>query len=245
MRTRPRFVHTATLVVASLVLVLAWVSSASGSAGRAMKLGRHNCSGTANNAKCSGNQATTSLNWDTTFGSVPATGGFVAQGDPAIMGVTNPEYRIDPHEIVAVEGYGSDWGGYFLGVDGGVAATNIGDGGFGVSGTGTVGVQADGREVGVDATGPVGVHAAGDVALQAEGAVNFSSAGLVGIPAGQDSKTVTPGLDINPQSKVLATVQSPTGDLDRVIRHDGTDSFTIRLKAVATQTVTVAYFVIS
>jgi hypothetical protein len=91
----------------------------------------------------------------------------------------------------------------------------------------------------------VGLEATGPTAIRADGAVTFSSAGLVAIPAGQSSKTVSLNLDINPQTKVLATVQSPTGDLDRVIRHDDADSFTIRLKAAATQTVTVAYFVIS
>jgi len=60
--------------------------------------------------------------------------------------------------------------------------------------------------------------------------------------------TVSPGIDLTAGSKVLATLQTSAGGtttVHRVVRDTANDMFTIYLTAPATQSCTVAWFVIS
>lgn len=134
--------------------------------------------------------------------------------------------------------------------------------GFGVFGTGTVGVGGSSRDAtGVQGRGLRGVHGItvrvdgvgvlaqveeAGTALEAKGPVKFSSAGLATIAAGTNSVTITPGqyLTINANSKILCTLQSPGGILLNVIRNPN-NTFTINLAGNATADVIVAWFLIS
>jgi hypothetical protein len=221
--------------VAVAAIVVASTSAATGTAGAPVLLGRHNCSGSVDDTTCSGGQRTTSIDWDRNAGAIPANAGLAIQGDPAVIGATNPQYAFDSEWITGVAGFGSDRGGFFYGVNAGV----VGDSeDVGVEGSSpAIGVRADGGDIGLVTTG--------DVALSAEGAVAFSSAGVAEILSGRASTRVTPGVPIGFDTKVLATVQSRGGTLRRVaLDTSGTDAFTIWLTAPARQRVTVAYFVI-
>ena len=60
--------------------------------------------------------------------------------------------------------------------------------------------------------------------------------------------TVSPGIDLTAGAKVLATLQTSAGGtttVHRVVRDTANDMFTIYLTAPATQSCTVAWFVIS
>jgi hypothetical protein len=211
-----------TVAVASLVL--AGATMAEGTTGNPVLLGRHNCSGTVTDRTCSGGTRTTSIDWNLDLNPVPINTGLAVDGDPGILGTTNPEY-VQPTEIIAgVEGFGSDAGAFLYGVDWGA-----------VTRAEYVGLDAHGGEVGVQATG--------DVAIEADGAVAFSSSGLVTVPEGRRTARVTVEDGVNLESKVLAMAQTPGGSVKRVLRGDG--EITIVLAAAATRNVEIAYFVIS
>jgi len=80
------------------------------------------------------------------------------------------------------------------------------------------------------------------------GRVGFSTSGLATIAAGKSSVTVSPGFDIGPTSKVLATLQGDPGG-STVVRYLSNDivndRFTIHLSANAVAATPVAWFVIS
>lgn len=86
-------------------------------------------------------------------------------------------------------------------------------------------------------------------ALRSSGRVRFEkSAGLATIAATSNKVTVSPGIDLTAGSKVLATLQTSAGGtttVHRVVRDTANDEFTIYLTAPATQSCTVAWFVIS
>jgi hypothetical protein len=75
--------------------------------------------------------------------------------------------------------------------------------------------------------------------------VKFSSAGLATIPQGKTHVTISPGLDITPETKVLATLQSAGGTLSRVGRNFAADTIRFSLTGPAAQPVIVAYLIIS
>jgi len=138
----------------------------------------------------------------------------------------------------------------FVGVAGdsftgtGVSGVN-GSGGTGVSGhspNGT-GVVGDGQYgIGVLASSYFGT------ALKAQGAVEFSTATLATIPAGSSSVTVSPGIDLTSDSKILCTLLSNPGP-GRVLRYVSVnavaDTFTVFLSFNASAPTKVASFVIS
>jgi len=135
--------------------------------------------------------------------------------------------------------------------------------GFGVFGTGAVGVGGRSPNgTGVKGTGARGIHGittkvdgvsvlaeieeVKGTALEAKGPVKFSSAGLATIAAGTNSVTITPGqyLTIDANSKILCTLQSPGGVLLNVIRNPN-NTLTVNLTGNATADVIVAWFLIS
>jgi hypothetical protein len=72
------------------------------------------------------------------------------------------------------------------------------------------------------------------------------AAGLAKIAAGSSSVVVKPvGVDVTSDTKILVTPQSRGGTVQRVSRNAAMDAFQIFLTQPATQTVIVAYFVIS
>jgi hypothetical protein len=91
----------------------------------------------------------------------------------------------------------------------------------------------------------IGVQTEGLTALVADGQVQFSTAGLASIQAGQSWVVVDPGLDVTAQTKVLVTPQTAGGTVQRVSRSLADDTFRIYLNQPATSKVVVAYFVIS
>jgi hypothetical protein len=212
----------ATVAIASLVL--AGATMADGTTGNPVLLGRHNCSGTVTDRTCSGGTRTTSIDWDLDGNPVPLNTGLAVEGDPGIIGTSNPEYVQATEIIAGIEAFGNDAGAYLDGINWGAVARSD-----------QVGLDARGGEVGVQATG--------DVAIEADGAVAFSSAGLVTVPEGRRTARVTVEDGVNPDSKVLAMAQTPGGSVKRVLRGDG--EITIVLAAAATRNVEIAYFVIS
>lgn len=148
-------------------------------------------------------------------------------GDPLIIGGSNSSTNMQTEWEVT-------GGGLYLHADGGtVAPLHI---------VSADGAQAPGMSI---YSQTVGVEISAPTAIQAGGAVKFSSAGLATIAAGKTSVTIVPGIDITANTKVLVTPQSGGGTVQRVGRNASADSFQIVLTKAATQTMTVAYFVIS
>lgn len=133
----------------------------------------------------------------------------------------------------AIAGWIDGNGSTSIGVHGGAG----GGGGIGVhgyiDGGGGIAMVADASRA-----------ASGD-ALHVIGAARFSTAGLATIPKGQASVTVSPGVPITTNTKVLATLQSGGGIFQRVGRSPTSGTITLHLTAAATAPVTVAYLVLS
>jgi hypothetical protein len=222
---------TAGGVVAAL-FAAASATTAEGASGDGLVLGQNNWSTT-----------TTYLNWHSNIQPIPNSGLAVVGMQTGAVFATNEEYvHGDPTWIDGIRAFGNDRGGFFYGVNDGVVATSE-----------DVGLDASAQELGVKASGDTAVEAVGDnvglvangpVAIRAEGAVSFSSAGLLTIPIGASSAAVTPGTDITGSSMILATAQTPGGQVLRVARNSTADTLRIYLTAPASQAVQVAYFVI-
>jgi len=225
----------AVAIAATLALfVVAHQSSpASGARGDALVLGQTNAS-----------PVTTYLNWRRALYPMPESGLAVVGAQTGAVFATNEEYSVvgDPGWIDGIRAFGNDRGAFLYGVDVGAETSSE-----------YVGLSANGGELGVSASGDTGVQAAGDwiglhatgeVAIQAEGAVSFSSAGVVTVPAGATSAAVKPGTDVFASSMVLATAQTPGGEIMRVSKNPDTDTIRVHLVSPATRPVQVAYFVI-
>lgn len=177
-------------------------------------------------------------------------------GGAAIQAFGGPgTFSRAPHGGIGVRAIGAN-----TGVIGAVTGTSIpAVSGIGIFGTGPLGVAGSsptGTGVrGIGARGVHGVTKQGDgvgvlaevqeagTAFEAKGPVKFSSAGLATIATGTSNVTVSPGqyLAVDPNSKILATLQSPGGVLLNVIRNPN-NTFTINLTANATADVIVAWF---
>jgi hypothetical protein len=132
----------------------------------------------------------------------------------------------------------------------GSSESYVGTYGTSPAGTGVFGNSASGSGVAGWTDNGIGVTAAvrdGGTALQAQGPVRFSTATLATIPVGATSVTVTPGIDLTADSKVLCTVQSDPGNrsIHYVVVNPSTNSYTVFLSGKAASPVTVACFVIS
>jgi len=127
-------------------------------------------------------------------------------------------HAIDHPRNIGVVGLGSDWGGYFFGIDRGIVAQSVED-------------------------GPA-VSARGDTAIQATGTLKFNAAGTATVPAGSQSVAITPHVDLTVgHPKVFVTVQSAGGTFKRV-GISGTQ-LTLFLTSAAQGNVKLAYFIIS
>ena len=83
-------------------------------------------------------------------------------------------------------------------------------------------------------------------ALRTIGRVRFdNSVGIATVPAGTHGVTVTPGIDLQTTSAVVATLQGPAGGalVERVSVNATTDQFTIYLTKNTTAAVKVAWHV--
>ena len=131
--------------------------------------------------------------------------------------------------------------------------------GIGVQGTGgAFGVRGYGTEataVGVygktdGATGIAGQFeasgAAGSFGISVLGRAEFSTAGVASVASGVSQKTVTPGVELTSNTKVLATLQSDAGGatVAWVEVSTGPDTFTVHFTAATGQACSVAWFVI-
>jgi hypothetical protein len=218
-------------IAALLVAAAMAAPSASGANGDPLLLGQPNWS-----------TSTTYLNWHRAVQQMPNSGLAVVGMQAGGVFATSEEYVRQSTWIDGVRAFGNDRGGYFYGVDDGIVAESEYVGldarapELGVRGEGHTGVEAVGGSVGVVARGPV--------AIDAQGAVSFSSAGLVTIPVGASSAPATPGTDITADSMILATAQTPGGQILRVAKNVTADTIRVYLANPATQAVQVAYFVI-
>jgi hypothetical protein len=120
-------------------------------------------------------------------------------------------------------------------------ATSMGVLGKSTIGTAVRGETDSGVAVKAEATGT-------GRALETVGPVRFSSAGLDIIATGTNAKQVTPGVDLNSQSKVLVTLNGNPGtgiSMHRVGINGTTDQFTVFLTGNATADAKFSWFVIS
>ena len=120
------------------------------------------------------------------------------------------------------------------GLSWGVRGTTSSSSGSGVVGqafanTGaTFGVQGSVNSPG--GTGVNAVNAVGGVALRAAGRLKFSTSGVATISGGATSRTITPGVDINPSSFVLLTPKANIGTRALWFTTDGpNERFTIHM----------------
>lgn len=134
--------------------------------------------------------------------------------------------------------------------------------GVGVGGAGATAVQGLGDEIGVSGfafdEGGIGVRGSvastgiggsfeapnEGVALKADGPVQFSSAGIATIPAGTKQATVTPGVPVDGQSKILCTLIDDPGLSRLLYAQPGTNAFAIHMTQNVAGNVKVAWFVI-
>jgi hypothetical protein len=128
---------------------------------------------------------------------------------------------------------------------------STGPNGAGLYGTGPIGLQGTGSEVGVVGVGlaaGVGVHAdndAGGVALQVSGRATFSTSGVATVKSGKSSVTVSAALTRD--SLVLATLQTFNAGFSvaAAVPNVGKGTFTIHLNQAATTNMKVAWFVVN
>jgi hypothetical protein len=148
----------------------------------------------------------------------PGTAFWAFGNTVGVLGQAGQDGTVPANENVGVVGLGSDWGGYFFGIDRGIVAQSVED-------------------------GPA-VSARGDTAIQATGTLEFNAAGTATVPAGSQSVTITPHVDLTiGHPKVFVTVQSAGGTFKRV-GISGTQ-LTLFLTSAAQGNVKLAYFIIS
>lgn len=128
----------------------------------------------------------------------------------------------------------------------GFAASSSGDS----SGVWGEAASPDGHGVHGKALSGVGgyFYATSGIALQADGRVLFKTAGLATVGAGNKSVMVNPGVEIDANTKILATLQGNAGagvTVERILRDTAANNFTIRLTANASSAVKVAWFLLS
>jgi hypothetical protein len=186
-------------------------------------------------------------------------------GGAAIQAFAGGPYSTMDFPGVAIRGTGSQtgvWGVSTGGPLGAVRADNTGASGNAVFAKGPRAVYAEGGAEGILATGKVGIYGSSGcgspgcvavkgvnqipngLALQTVGQVEFSTAAIATIPAGQDRITVHPGFDIDASTKVLVTQMSGGGTFRFVTRQPAANTLTLRLSQPATTNVTLAYFII-
>ena len=148
----------------------------------------------------------------------PGTAFWAFGNTVGVLGQAGQDGTVPANQNIGVVGLGSDWGGYFFGIDRGIVAQSVED-------------------------GPA-VAARGDTAIQATGALKFNAAGTATVPAGSQSVTITPHVDLTlGHPKVFVTVQSAGGTFNRV-GISGTQ-LTLFLTSAAQGNVRLAYFIIS
>jgi hypothetical protein len=166
-------------------------------------------------------------------------------------------------EGIAVRGIGNRigvWGRSPRTAGTGVRGEATGAGGNGVHAIGPTAVLAQGTAQGVVASGRTavrGISVCGDpdcaalkgeapsgLALEAVGRVAFSTAGIAVVPAGADRIGISPGIDVDEDTKVLVTQMSTGGVFKFVVRDFAADSLSFRLAKRTATDVTLAYFVI-
>ena len=154
----------------------------------------------------------------------PGTAFWAYGNTVGVLGQAGQDGTVPSNQNIGVVGFGSDWGGDFFGIDRGLTAT------------GDTAVRAHG-----DTTG---LQASGTTAINATGMLKFSAAGIAVVPAGSQSVTLTPKVDLTQGfPKVFVTVQSGGGTFKRV-GISGTE-LTLFLTSAATANVRLAYFIIS
>jgi hypothetical protein len=89
---------------------------------------------------------------------------------------------VPANQNIGVVGFGSDWGGYFFGIDRGLVAQSV-DAGFAVTANGDTAVRAHGATTGLQASGAT--------AISATGMLKFSAAGIATVPSGSQSTELT------------------------------------------------------
>jgi hypothetical protein len=148
----------------------------------------------------------------------PGTAFWAFGNTVGVLGQAGQDGTVPANQNIGVVGLGSDWGGYFFGIDRGIVAQSVED-------------------------GPA-VSARGDTAIQATGTLKFNAAGTATVPAGSQSVTITPHVDLTiGHPKVFVTVQSAGGTFKRV-GISGTQ-LTLFLTSAAQGNVKLAYFIIS
>jgi hypothetical protein len=180
-----------------------------------------------------------------------------ADGDPVLLGQTNTSDNATtintPFESALI-GISSTDGGALV-------AINKFEQGYGVfASSAGIGVLARGGDTGVDAFGGVAVRAGTSdgvgvwtstephkgTALQVEGRATFSRSGRAMVPAGATSVTVT-GVDLTPESLVLATLQQDLGSrvfVRAAVPSVASGSFKLYLSRAAAVAAPVAWFIL-
>lgn len=128
-----------------------------------------------------------------------------------------------------------------------ISNTGSGVGAFSTSGVGVYGASQSHRGVWgfSDAgTGLFGSCSTG-LALRAEGRIKFSTSGVVTIPAGSSSRTVTPGVNVTSGSFVLLTPKVNIGSRALWFTTNATtDKFTIRMNSPRSSGTKVAWLLV-
>lgn len=165
----------------------------------------------------------------------PGTAFWAYGNTVGVLGQAGQDGSVPANQNIGVVGFGSDWGGYFFGIDRGLVAQSV-EAGPAVTANGDTAVRAHG--------GTTGLQTSGTTAINATGMLKFSAAGIATVPAGSQSVTLTPKVDLTQGSpKVFVTVQSGGGTFKRV-GISGTE-LTLFLTNAATANVKLAYFIIS
>jgi hypothetical protein len=168
-------------------------------------------------------------------------------------------------EAISAGGQGISGYGYYSGISGaandgtGVSGSGgrngvAGDGGeVGVVGRGAGAREHDSYEAGVVGIGPVGVvalagpseTAATGIALMTVGRISLGTSGQAAIPAGATSVTVTPDVDVAPDSFVLLTPGANIGNRTLwFTTNPTTDRFAIHMSSSRTTATNVSWLLL-
>ncbi len=165
----------------------------------------------------------------------PGTAFWAYGNTVGVLGQAGQDGTVPANQNIGVVGFGSDWGGYFFGIDRGIVAQSVEDGPA-VAARGDTAVRAHGTTT--------GLQTSGTTAIQATGTLKFNAAGTATVPTGSQSVTITPHVDLTVgHPKVFVTVQSSGGTFERV-GISGTQ-LTLFLTSAAQGNVKLAYFIIS
>lgn len=161
-----------------------------------------------------------------------------ANGDPVLAGQTTTATAATS---ISRSGGGDAFQG--LGTD------NDAVNGYSTSGRGVYGNSSTNAGVfGTSGTGPAlegWGGGGGGVALRAEGRLRLSTSGVARISAGSKSKTITPGVDINPSSFVLLTAKANIGARTLWFTTDGpNERFTIHMSSARNVSTKVAWLLV-